>query len=87
MSESPNKTKHTPGPWMLTHTRFRLEVKTGPDRCYAFSHGDEANARLIAAAPELYQALKDIVFFGTVQGQRLANAKAAIAKAEGSDNV
>lgn len=55
-------TKHTPGPWELKKTRARIEVAT-PARggCYAFTHNDEANARLIASAPDLLAALQECV--------------------------
>lgn len=50
------QTKHTPGPWTLKRTPSRIEVRTDPMNCYAFSHRDEANAQLIAAAPDLLVA-------------------------------
>ena len=53
--------KHTPGPWTLLIARARIEVRTSPEACYAFSLSDEANARLIAAAPELLEALKGLL--------------------------
>ncbi len=58
---------HTPGPW---NTEFKagavLIVKDDPAReCIAqvvfYSSRDEANARLIAAAPDLLEALKQFV--------------------------
>jgi hypothetical protein len=46
----------------------------------------EANARLIAAAPDLYSALKELLEWWSMDGgnldRSLANAVAAIAKAE-----
>jgi len=62
-------TKHTPGPWKII--RLDNEVYINPDREsgeYALiaringTHrrdSQEANARLIAAAPELLEALKE----------------------------
>jgi hypothetical protein len=44
----------------------------------------EANARLIAAAPELLQALQDILDTGFAGGPQGKRARAAIAKATGS---
>jgi hypothetical protein len=58
MNTTQTKATHTPGPWLLVCTSSRFEVRTSPKACYAFSHADEANARLIAAAPELLEALK-----------------------------
>ena len=64
--------KHTPGPWTdnyrFTPAQAHLEIYATPGaRCIAkvfnadFSHGEkEANARLIAAAPELLEALKNL---------------------------
>ncbi len=92
-AKSPSKHQHTPGPW-------HLGMKPGPivygplgeqlalPEIMLLPVGERiANAHLIVAAPELLAVLKDIVFFGTCQGQRLDNAKAAIAKAEGESNV
>jgi hypothetical protein len=82
--------KHTPGHWITTG----VNVRAGDALiCYATNHWadcetdhDEklANARLIAAAPELLQALKDLL-----EDQRdaslpiLAKARAIIEKVEG----
>lgn len=98
--------KHTPGPWMwdadpikgdpLNSVRYRV-VALGKTvtQCY-YSSSDEAaqhDARLIAAAPKLLEALKkidaicerakanDIGWFAGVQ----SCARAAIAKAEGKE--
>lgn len=57
-------------------------------RCPTINAGEvAANARLIAAAPELYEALKELVStidaLGTQGGNKMERARAAIAKAEG----
>ena len=84
---------HTPGPWVtddvykddiaryvmsdlvpFPHTIARLEL--GQDRAE-----QEANARLIAAAPELLEALERYVHHF---GDPLKCARAAIAKATGA---
>jgi hypothetical protein len=86
---------HTPGPWKLQlQAGARMVISpTGyhgkPSTiCYCWpvtgEYGETANARLIAAAPELLAALKRVkdtgVFFGAIpQGM----VDAAIAKAEG----
>ena len=48
---------YTPGPWTFAKGPHRIEVHTTPALAYAFSISDEANARLIAAAPDLLAAL------------------------------
>ncbi len=57
---------HTPGPWKLVwHGNeaypFPLSVHTEDDDCWIARDGEvssEANARIIAAAPELLEALE-----------------------------
>ena len=56
--------------------------------CVAFEPGEfEANASLIAAAPELLQALKELCadkyLADPINADRMKNARAAISKAEG----
>jgi len=87
--------KHTPGPWII----HRCE--DGSNEIYAIgsctSDGDnilnvsESDARLIAAAPELLDALKAIVYGlckedeeGLIEHtEQITNARKAIAEAEG----
>lgn len=91
-------TKHTPGPWHLSGNSawadsckdrgnvFSCELHTGthvpPDQ-------NEANARLISAAPELLEALKamraafDPYDPSIKEAEACDAADAAIAKAEG----
>ena len=95
-----NESKHTPGPWEIRKSGFIMapdgagqgddvyiaEILIGPDS----PEVDEAkaNARLIAAAPELLAALCEIMddvdlgiqTVGNINGK---NARAAIAKAKG----
>jgi len=56
--------KHTPGPWKLSHTRiqgFRVSDSTGWGVAVVLKDtNDEANARLIAAAPQMKAALQEI---------------------------
>ena len=72
--------KHTPGPWTAEGNRPRKH-----------SHNLSANARLIAAAPDLLEALKAVVSAWEVTGPieaaermdaAIHAARAAIAKAE-----
>lgn len=62
--------KFTPGPWVadiFTNGAFRIrphgyDIPVIADRneCYPLVAEMEANARLIAAAPDMYEALQDI---------------------------
>jgi hypothetical protein len=87
--------KHTPGPWRLWGSADPSQVISAADCFVAQTVGgnDKANARLIAAAPELLEALQDL--FGADmefhlmgdgkedQIAAIAKARAAIAKATG----
>ena len=92
--------KHTTGPWeaginpkwILGGSNFHVvrpkeEFPHGLWVADCGRPGDdeaEANARLIAAAPDLLRALKDMVdFFDGYQGMKFIHCKEAIAKAEG----
>lgn len=90
-----NPQKHTPGPWRThdvqpeiwtrqvwtdeSHGSVMIATTGGVDK--------EANARLIAAAPELLAALKALVewaaFTGGWEAPCWDDARAAIKKAEG----
>ncbi len=56
--------KHTPGPWKITHTAlngYRVSDSMGWGVAAILKDtNDEANARLIAAAPEMLELLKQI---------------------------
>ena len=59
--------KHTPGPWAIL-SESRGAIVTARDGCYDVAivrdignEDNKANARLIAAAPELLQALADLL--------------------------
>lgn len=84
--------KHTPGPWVYEGPRNSIIVwaDDGESRiCFMTSDGPaEANARLIAAAPDLLKALKEAVYVAHAYDEHpgwLDAARAAIAKAEGTD--
>jgi hypothetical protein len=104
MSESTRRGKHTPGPWRINRDR---NIEAGDGNvirvcgvimpCGYVPDGDEgyANARLIAAAPELLDSLKDAL--KTIEasdhwwmdcpdkgGFNADTIRAAIAKAEGT---
>jgi hypothetical protein len=88
-------TKHTPGPWLIHKFNrsnkpesVRQEIATVNDGTPICSlTGNEANANLIAAAPELLVALK-IAHAALTDGDHRSDgdirlARRAIAKAEG----
>lgn len=56
------KTAHTPGPWEVLETKDCLRIKATSgcvaDTYYDNTGDEEANARLIAAAPDLLLSLK-----------------------------
>lgn len=84
---------HTPGPWRLYCTQKDEFVvrKMFPDGQEAHQIAVKVrgygNARLIAAAPELLEALKDaldlIDSISPVEGNTVRKARAAIAEATG----
>ena len=89
-------TKHTPGPWELLYTgeiwSNRGHIAKAPNQ----HPSDKANARLIAAAPDLLEAAEEIVNSAirhqgssdmrvTAHAMRLLQA--AIAKATGNTNL
>lgn len=92
--------KHTPGPW-LRDGRFVYALNEHGINAMSLSlppgigHYDdketqEANARLIAAAPELLEALQHLLEFADQTGRGCSSqeeaARAAIAKATGGED-
>ena len=79
-----NQPKHTPGPWKATRNNMRVRSIDAPVcRLWMLRSGQGvANARLIAAAPELLEALKAATSF-PLSDSWVPAALAAIAKAEG----
>ena len=89
--------KHTPGSWRLLFKAAQgVWVIEGPGRfrfvAFVIAHDaeDEANARLIAAAPDLLAALRALFYAfendDTVAGtEAIRNARAAIKSATGSE--
>lgn len=88
------KTQHTPGPWFVSMDG-RTITSGGNGTNIAIpcvlQHGmkgdKDANARLIASAPQLLETLEALVeaYSDTIipECQFIANARAAIAKAKG----
>ena len=82
--------KHSPGPWPTRESATHVTVTNA--RGDAVFHDDKripgvmADARLIAAAPELLEALKVLVENGGIGPEQMFhNARAAIAKATGEN--
>jgi len=85
-------TKHTPGPWQLTHIAGQCYIIEGADASAILSidrRGDlvdqHANARLIAAAPAMLEALRwamDNAEWSNDTATGTDPIRAAIAKAE-----
>lgn len=90
--------KHTPGPWILDKERvahfyrvydseLRLVATVPAGSRTKPSWLAIPNLQLIAAAPDLYEALKDalslIETLSPMEGDTCRKARAAIAKAEG----
>ena len=99
--------KSTPGPWKVgkNHPKWPLvdvchvDAEEGQEVCTIYGPSPEeaeANARLISAAPELLDALKDLVDAAfesgssekvDPDGELFYAAKQAIARAEGKDDM
>ena len=88
--------KHTPGPWAVEELKHRYRLRCSieaTDGSLVGESYEEKNAHLIAAAPELLDALCYLLEASSGQGpheQWLAamdQARAAIAKAEGERMV
>lgn len=94
--------KHTQGPWKFFQVWKVIEVQAesaekppivhwmGFDDCFRSLEEHEANARLIAAAPELLEALERLVYFAESQYFEIKNiqpwyqqTREIIAKAKG----
>lgn len=87
----------TPGPWAVLYNPMGVDYVVGDDCTICSMPGwdadyeDEelANARLISAAPDLYEALKELIDMDVAyqRGQKVSDAvdkaRAALAKAEG----
>ena len=82
---------HTSGPWLIQKRKSSgINVYGGHNAAERIaivdgwiSEEEEANARLIAAAPDLLAALKGVVRLSDRKHEAWDRARAAIAKAEG----
>jgi hypothetical protein len=97
MEKTVMNTKHTPGPWLFVESRdvwsdadSREEREDASPWCIATVHAREdkavraANARLIAAAPDLLEALREVAEFwagGDAPQELTDKINAALAKA------
>lgn len=81
-----SKVSHTPGPWVAIETRVYFPKHAGGFDIRNCPN-PEANARLIAAAPELLEVLHELYVAleidGCAQPFQMQKARAAIAKATG----
>jgi hypothetical protein len=91
--------QHTPGPWAIespdiSGAPFRVrKAENHPQGDLTICHVNpylayesEANARLIAAAPDLLQAVEDFLLLATLhdwEGAAIDNAREALRKAKG----
>jgi hypothetical protein len=91
-------TKYTPRLWEYNWNATRWVIDSAPAHAIACTAGyepeNEANARLIAAAPELVEALRDMVSLFSADGyltnkapigirHALASARQALARIDG----
>lgn len=100
MSEQEQQTpdamsKHTPGPWSVFYKskydewHVSVPLSTGSMKWALFDDGirsenPEADARLIAAAPDLLEALRGVLRVADRATDEFDAARAAIAKATGA---
>lgn len=93
MSQSPCNAKHTPGPWSVeagldgAHI-IRVKTVSKTESNVIARDALPHNARLIAAAPELLEALHAAIpYLDDASSSVLRRVHDAIAKAEGVDHV
>lgn len=93
--------EHTPGPWRSEYVRdvpegYAAAIVAVDDGVVAVVPASwfstEANAQLIAAAPDLFDACRQLIssvdkFDGTECVNAILSARAAIAKAEGRETA
>ena len=89
--------EHTPGPWIVDALGYGYDISAPEARCLITTSSDpkmvwgaiarEADARLIAAAPELLEALESLLAQVEQYGHKpeCDAARAAIAKAKGEE--
>ena len=83
------KTEHTQGPWTFSiEEQGRCVVRSQTTGLPYVAQVLSINARLIAAAPDLLAALRELCadkyLADPINSDRMKNVRAAIAKAEGN---
>lgn len=57
-----SKSKHTPGPWSVRYGQIFMECEKPNGHTYSKTlRLTKANARLISAAPDMYEALEALI--------------------------
>ena len=83
------ETKHTPGPWIAERImgNYAIHSESGVFRNIALVPVGPSDARLIAAAPELLEAVNRLLTWnhGGQRAEDVAFARRAYAKALGHD--
>ena len=79
--------EHTPGPWQVIYPGIYDVENAYPIAVLSRKLRDgpeiDANARLIAAAPDLLEVLEDLVYQLAGHEPQWEDARAAVAKAKG----
>lgn len=78
-----SEVRHTPGPWKITAASFTIKAAAVGTVVYGNPDNPNrlADARLIAAAPDLLEALKGVLRVADRATTEFDAARAAIAKA------
>lgn len=80
--------KHTKGPWSATKDPFignAFEINSASEHIGMVA--PEANARLIAAAPEMYEALKNLINPYCPAEYSLTEINSVLAKIDGGEDA
>jgi len=79
--------EHTPGPWEHNGNAVHKRITASYATCICICEGEarRSNAQLIAALPDLLEALEEVIEDGLATNMESwrTKAKAAIAKAKG----
>lgn len=85
-----SEAKHTPGPWRVSYERGTTQIRTANNESimcdetyYPWVPKNDADWHLIAAAPDLLEALEGVVRVADRDTTEFNAARAAIAKAKG----
>lgn len=79
------QTKHTPGAWIIRQGKLNPIIENAQGHQICIVNGvfanEEANAKLIAAAPDMAEALKGVLRVADRKTVEFDAARAALAKA------